>query len=121
MAVDVRGGATPELAVSLGHLAGIASPSTPVQSANSWAGWNVAKFGYLELVAALNLKAGNDSTTLAKMPKELDGVCNQLAGTTGLPAQAAMAVMAFGPAGSGDTWASETQTWAQSSETWANA
>lgn len=88
------GGTCPELATSLRTLAGLSAGATPIQSANVWAGWNSTKFGYLELVAALNLKAGNDSSTAAKQPKELAGVANQLAGTTGLTTELAMAVKA---------------------------
>lgn len=50
-------------------------------AANIWAGTSG-----LDVVGALNVKAGNTQPNL----KDLMGVCNQLAGTTGLAAAAAL-------------------------------
>ena len=50
------------------------------QAANTWAGTTG-----LDLVGALNAKAGNTTD-----PKDLKGVCNQLGSTTGLAAAAAL-------------------------------
>lgn len=51
------------------------------KAANVWAGTTG-----LDLVGALNAKAGNTRPNF----KDLRGVCNQLAGTTGLAAAAAL-------------------------------
>lgn len=80
--------ATGTLTDSLNILAGV-SGKTDVEAANLWAG--IAK-PYMELVGALNRKAGN---TLPNY-KELAGVCNQLAGTTGLEAVDALSRIAGG-------------------------
>lgn len=53
-----------------------------VGAANVWAGTSG-----LDLLGALNAKAGN---TLPTNWRDLDGVCNQLAGTTGLAAPGAL-------------------------------
>lgn len=83
-----HGGATPEVITSLNTLAATMSGGQPTQSAaaaaNIWAGQ--AK-PYLELIGALNKKNGTTGV-------EYNLVCNQLAGTTGLSAQAALAVAA---------------------------
>lgn len=50
-------------------------------AANTWAGTTG-----LDVVGALNVKAGNSRPNY----KDLMGVCNQLAGTTGLAAAAAL-------------------------------
>jgi hypothetical protein len=70
-----------EINFSLNRLAGTTGLAD-AGAANVWAG----TVG-LELVGALNVKAVN--TTLATY-KELAGVCNQLAGTTGLTAADAL-------------------------------
>lgn len=51
------------------------------KAANVWAGTTG-----LDLVGALNAKAGNSGSSV----KDLRGVCNQLGGTTGLAAAAAL-------------------------------
>lgn len=62
-------------------------PTSPINykgnagAANAWAGTT----GY-ETVGALNKKAGNAAAAYL----DLDGVCNQLAGTTGLGAPEAL-------------------------------
>ncbi len=68
------------------------------------------------LVGALNIRAGNALPNYL----DLDGVANQLAGTTGFSAQAALDMLAFGPVDTGNTWASLQGTWAQQNETWSN-
>lgn len=77
-----------EITTSLNALAGT-SGETDVGAANAWAGMTGE-----ELIGALNAKAGNDGTTAAKAPRELNGVCNQLNGSTGLEAQAALSQLA---------------------------
>lgn len=52
-----------------------------LSAANVWAGTT-----NLDLLGALNVKAGNTSPNL----RDLNGVCNQLAGTVGLEAPAAL-------------------------------
>lgn len=54
-------------------------------AANAWAGTTG-----LDLIGALNAKAGNAGQNV----KNLDGVCNQLGGTSGLAAAAALAARA---------------------------
>lgn len=100
---------TTELVASLNTLAGTTG-KTDVEAANIWAG--IAK-PYDELVGALNRKAGN------KLPGylEMDGVCNQLASTSGLAGQEALS--RFAATGAHATWASITGTWAAQTKTWS--
>lgn len=90
-------GACPTMITSLNVLAGLQDfAGRPTVSAARAADVYSGNTGppFLEIVGALNRKAGNDGTTLAKAPRDLDGVANQLAGTTGLSATAALAVLA---------------------------
>jgi len=113
---------TREIVQSLNVLAG---SSTVIygsaQAAAIYAG--LAK-PYPEVVFSLNVKAGNTLPNL----REMAGVANQLAGTTGLEVQDALdrlatASLTSGGAGNqagGQTWASILGTWAQQTKTWAN-
>jgi len=112
-------------------------PREIVQSLNVLAGSSTVIYGsaqaaaiyaglskpYPEVVFSLNVKAGNTLPNL----REMAGVANQLAGTTGLEVQDALDRLATaslsGGAGNqpgGQTWASILGTWAQQTKTWAN-
>lgn len=72
-----------------------------VGAANQWAGTS----GFA-LVGALNVKAGNSGVTMA----DLDAVCNQLAGTSGWDATAALQQIPAGNMMSVDQASFETST-----------
>lgn len=63
-------------------------------AASLWAEVPAEQFP-MEMIAALNYKAGNTMTSPAPNDwKMLDGVCNQLAGTNGLAAPGALSTIA---------------------------
>ncbi len=97
-----------EIPTSINRLAGTTKMGIDA-AANIWAGTTGMSF-----VAALNIRAGNTLPNYL----DLDGVCNQLAGTTNWSAQWALDFLAFGPSDLGDTWASVQGTWAGNLETW---
>lgn len=108
---------TREFTLSLNILAGVTNSAGGVtmsatQAANVWAGTTD-----LDLLDALNRKAGN------KLPnyRDFNGVCNQLAGTTNAEGQDALDryATAGGAAYVAKTWATITGTWAAQTKTWA--
>jgi hypothetical protein len=105
-----------ELVLSLNVLAGVTNANGGVTTsaataANIWAGTTG-----LELLDALNRKAGN---TLPNY-RDMNAVCNQLAGTTNLEAQDAMDQYATaGGVYVAKTWSTITGTWAANTKTWS--
>ncbi len=97
--------ATSTILDMVGTLNGLAKTSNlgGLAAANAWAGTT-----NMGLIAALNIKAGNGTNPRNWLG--LNGVCNQLAGTTGLEAlQALQLLLAAGGGGGGtDVLASHT-------------